>query len=90
MSEDNVRGSTKDIVNGIGVGFFFSIFLSLYISNFTGIALPVWLIYGILAPLISAMSIAALVYSSKEKRDRYMVKYWEETKKKQEEQDRYY
>ncbi len=84
-SEKGATGTAKEIIDGIGVGFFFSIFLSLYISNFTDMILPVWIIYGILAPLTSALAITAMIYSSREKRERYMVKYWAETQKREKE-----
>lgn len=87
-SEKGAAGTAKEIIDGIGVGFFFSIFLSLYITNFTDIQLPIWIIYGILAPLVSAMAITAMIYSSKEKRDRYMVKYWAETQRRQKEKEK--
>lgn len=88
MQEGKEKRRPHDIINGIGIGFFSTIFLSLYLTNFTSIALPIWLIYGILAPLISALAITGFVYSSKEKRDRYVVKYWDETKKREEQKEK--
>lgn len=78
------ESGTRDIINGVGAGIFFTIFLSLYMDAFTGVTLPVWMIYGILTPLVSAVFIAVLVLSHKEKREIYTVKYWQNPKKKKE------
>lgn len=80
-----MKGDTRDILNGIGAGVFFSIFLSLYVDAFTDMVLPIWMVYGILAPLTSAIAIAVIVFSDREKRKSYVVKYWDEEQDKKKE-----
>ncbi len=56
------------IINGIGVGFFAAIFIAIYAEGLFNYLLPIWIIYGILAPFFSAVAIAAFVISSKKER----------------------
>ena len=65
------------IINGIGIGFLSAIFISLYAQGFFNALLPVWLIYGMLAPLISATAITIGMVSKKKSRG---VEWWEEKK----------
>ena len=65
------------IINGVGIGFFSAIFISLYVVGFFNALLPIWLIYGILAPLISAIAITIGMLSKKKPGD---VEWWEEKK----------
>lgn len=55
------------IVNGIGVGFFAALFLSMYTEGIFNYVLPFWLIYGILAPLFGAIAMSILLLSQKKK-----------------------
>ena len=67
------------IFEGIGIGFFAAIFVSLYGQGLFNYLLPFWLIYGILGPLFAALVIAALTFSKKDERDRNLE--WFEQKK---------
>lgn len=68
------------IINGIGVGVFAGIFVSMYVSNFTEIILPIYLIYGIIAPLTSAIAITILVLSKRKGKEKYDLQWFEENK----------
>jgi hypothetical protein len=69
------------IINGVGVGFFAGIFVSMYMTNFTGIILPVYMIYGIIAPLISAIAITIMVLAKKkEGKEKDSLQWFEENK----------
>ncbi|KHO47653.1 MAG: hypothetical protein QT00_C0002G0313 [archaeon GW2011_AR5] len=67
------------IFEGIGIGFFAALFISLYAEGIFNSVLPFWLIYGILAPLFAAIVIAILTFSKKDERDRNLE--WFEEKK---------
>ena len=67
------------IINGVGVGFLSAIFISLYAEGFFHAVLPIWIIYGILAPLISALAITIGILAKKKPRE---IEWWEEDKKK--------
>jgi hypothetical protein len=69
------------IFNGIGIGFFAALFVSLYAQGIFNYILPFWLIYGILAPLFSAITIAAALFSKRGEKDRNLE--WFEEKKKE-------
>ena len=70
------------IINGIAMGFFAGIFVSLYTQGLFGYALPLPIIYGIFAPLISAIAITLMVVSRKQEKDR-SLEWWEADKKKE-------
>lgn len=53
------------VINGVGIGFLSAIFISLYAQEFFSISLPVWVIYGMLAPLISALIIVIGIVDKK-------------------------
>ncbi|MEK6887330.1 MAG: hypothetical protein AABX14_00115 [Candidatus Aenigmatarchaeota archaeon] len=55
------------IVNGIGIGFLSAIFISIYVEGFFQQIFPVWLIYGIFAPLVSAIAITIFTLKGKNK-----------------------
>lgn len=65
------------IVNGVGVGFFAALFISLYAEGFFNHIFPVWLIYGILAPLFSAIALTLMLVSRKKEKP---VAWYEEKK----------
>ncbi len=67
------------IINGIGVGFLSAIFISLYAEGFFSALLPFWLIYGILAPLVSAIAITIGMLTRKKPQD---MEWWENDNKK--------
>lgn len=67
------------IFNGIGIGFFAALFVSLYGQGLFNYILPFWLIYGILAPLFAAITIAVFSFSKKDQRDKNLE--WFEEKK---------
>ncbi len=67
------------IFEGVGIGFFAALFVSIYAQGFFNSILPVWLIYGILAPLFAAITIAILTFSKKDERDKNLE--WFEEKK---------
>ena len=67
------------IFEGIGIGFFAALFISLYGEGIFNYILPFWLIYGILAPLFAAITIAILTFSRKEERSKNLE--WFEEKK---------
>lgn len=67
------------IFEGVGIGFFAALFISMYAQALFNSILPFWLIYGILAPLFAAISIAILTFSKKDQRDRNLE--WFEEKK---------
>ena len=70
------------IVNGVGVGFFAAIFISLYMQGLFNFVLPLPIIYGIFAPLISAVAIFLMIISRRQEKDRNL-EWWEEQKKKE-------
>ena len=70
------------IVNGIGIGFFAAIFISLYAQGLFNYILPLPIIYGIFAPLISAIAITLMILSRREEKDRNL-EWWEAEKKKE-------
>lgn len=67
------------VINGIAVGFLSGIFISLYAEGFFNALLPFWLIYGILAPLISATAITIGMLAKKKTSN---VEWWEDDNKK--------
>lgn len=67
------------IFEGIGIGFFAALFISLYVEGIFSYILPFWIIYGILAPLFAAIAIAILAFSKKDERDKNLE--WFEEKK---------
>jgi len=67
------------IFEGIGIGFFAALFISLYAEGLFNSILPFWLIYGILAPFFAAITIGILTFSNKEERDKNLE--WFEEKK---------
>ena len=72
----------ESVIRGIGIGFFASFFLSLYLDSFIGIVIPFFMTYFILAPLISAVSILMILYSKKDEKSKYGIEWWEEDTKK--------
>ncbi len=58
------------VLNGIAIGFISAVFVSIYTEGLLGYSLPIWLIYGIFAPAISALAITLLLLSGKEERKR--------------------
>lgn len=66
------------IINGIITGFFAAIFVSMYADFLLNYILPVWIIYGILAPLFSAIAITIFLYLQRKKKEQYGVQWWEE------------
>ena len=55
------------IVNGIGIGFLSAVFISIYVEGFFNQIFPVWLLYGIFAPFVSAIVILILTLKNKNK-----------------------
>ena len=68
------------IVNGLGVGLLSAVFISLYVQGLFNQTSPIWLIYGILAPLFSAaaMLVILLVHKRKENKE---IEWWEQDTK---------
>ena len=67
------------IFEGLGIGFFAALFVSMYAQGIFKFVLPFWLIYGILAPLFSAVVISVFILSKKDERDKNLE--WFEEKK---------
>ena len=70
------------VINGIAIGFFAAIFISLYTQGLFNYILPLPIIYGIFAPLISAVSIFLMIVSRRQEKDR-SLEWWEDEKKKE-------
>ena len=67
------------IINGICIGFLLAIFISLYLEGVFNALLPFWIIYGILAPLISA---TAMTIGMLAKKNHNEIEWWEDGNKK--------
>ena len=65
------------VINSIGIGFLSAIFISLYAQGFFEISLPVWIIYGMLAPMISALII---VIGIADKKSTKTTDWWQKEK----------
>lgn len=57
------------ILNGIGIGAFIALFASMYLKEFMNLILPIFLVYGILAPLISAVFVTIFMLKNKRERE---------------------
>jgi hypothetical protein len=64
------------IFNGVGIGFLAAIFVSMYAEGFFNFVLPLPIIYGIFAPLFSAIAISLMLVSKKDEKDKLVT--WEE------------
>ena len=58
------------IFEGVAIGFFAALFVSLYAQGIFSFVFPLWLIYGILAPLFAAVAVSILTFSEKDERNR--------------------
>jgi len=58
------------IINGVGIGVFIALFASIYLKEFMNLVMPITLVYGILAPLISAVFVTIFMLRSKEEKQR--------------------
>jgi len=65
------------IINGVGIGFLAAIFMSLYVQGLLNYTLPIPIIYGIFAPLFSAVAIFLMLLS---KKDEHKYDTWTENK----------
>ncbi|MFA4820448.1 MAG: hypothetical protein WC613_05850 [Candidatus Aenigmatarchaeota archaeon] len=57
------------IVNGIAIGFLSAIFISVYAEGLFSNIFPIWLLYGIFAPFVSALVILVYTLKSRNKKD---------------------
>ncbi len=64
------------ILNGIGVGFFVAVFLTVYLNGFFQQQVPIVLIYGIFGPLSAAIIISVLILYDKKERKKAEVPFW--------------
>jgi hypothetical protein len=58
------------ILNGLGIGFFVAIFLSMYLKEFFNLIIPIYIVYGIIAPLLSAIFIFIFITLDERERKR--------------------
>ncbi|HLC68022.1 MAG TPA: hypothetical protein VJI12_04030 [archaeon] len=70
----------KPIVTGVAIGFFAAFFLSMYAEFLFTYKLPFALIYGVIAPFLSAIAILVLVIADKAERKRSGLDWFEEKK----------
>lgn len=61
------------IVNGLGIGIIIAAVLSIYADTFFSNAVPIWMIYFIIAPFISAIVITIGLVIDRKKRDQYLI-----------------
>jgi len=64
------------IINSLGLGFFIAIFISLYLKEFLNFVMPVYLVYGIIAPMLSAVFITIFVLLNKQEKKRAERELW--------------
>ncbi len=62
------------IINGVGLGLLSAVFISLYAEGLFNALIPFWIIYGIFAPLISAIAITIGMLAKKKPGD---IEWWE-------------
>ncbi len=67
------------IINGIGIGFFAAFFISLYAQFLFNYILPFIIIYGILAPFLTAIAIGVQLLWKKDKEKRDRIEGYEES-----------
>ena len=58
------------IINGIGIGFFTALFASMYLDVYMNLVIPLFLVYGILAPLLSAVFVTIFMLRNKGEKQR--------------------
>jgi hypothetical protein len=58
------------IVTSIAIGFFSAIFLSMYAEYIFSYKLPLVIIYGIIAPFLSAVALVVFILSKREEKKR--------------------
>lgn len=73
----------RPILTGICIGLSAAIFVSMYAQYLFDLTLPYIVIYGIIAPLISAIATFVLALSDKNERKRNGLD-WDDKKKKEE------
>jgi len=81
MRKGETRSRTHELIYGIVSGFLGSGLISYYLLNYSEVTLPISLVFGIFTPLIAAFVILAMITVNKNKREKYVNKYWEEPKK---------
>ncbi len=66
------------IVTSIAIGFFAAIFLSMYADYLFGYKLPLAIIYGMLAPFLSACALVVFILSKRQERKRAGLNWMED------------
>ena len=70
----------KTVLTGVCIGFFAAFFLSMYAEFLFTYRLPFVIIYGIVAPFLSAIAILVLTIANKSERRRSGLDWFEEKK----------
>ena len=68
------------IVTSIAIGFFSAIFLSMYADYLFSYRLPLAIIYGMIAPFLSACALFVFMLSNREERKRAGLNWLEDGK----------
>ena len=66
------------VITGVCIGFFAAFFSSMYAEYLFNYRLPFAIIYGIIAPFLSAISVLVLIIADKNERKRSGLDWFEE------------